>query len=233
MPVEKLITKKTSSNKFYIILSIIAIVLLILKFFVYQQVTVVGESMLPNYHDGELLMVNQLDRNHQRGQVVAVYADENVAKKADYFTRFSARFFLKRIIGLPGESIEIVDSNIIIYNQENPEGAILNEPYINDQTRRTEKLRSYYYPKTEIKNDHFFLMGDNRSNSTDSRSSSLGTVPEYSLFGIENFRFWPIQDFDILTIPNYTFTAVNDELKSRKEEILSPKRGGIFSLEIN
>jgi len=225
--------KNKSISKLYTFLTLIAVVLLVLKFFVYQQVTVVGESMLPNYRDGELLMVNQLDMKHERGQVVAVYADENVAKNADYFTRFSARFFLKRIIGLPKESIEIIDSKIIIYNDQNPDGAVLNESYISDQTRNTEKLRNYYYPKTEIRENHFFLLGDNRSNSTDSRNSTLGTVPEYSLFGIENFRFWPTKDFALFEQPKYTYEPVSEELKSRKEDILSPRKNGILSLDIN
>gem|GEM_PF-571810 len=229
---QKKATVKKSNGSFYIILTLIAVTLLGLKLFVYQQVTVVGESMLPSYEDGQLLMVNQLDKNHQRGQVVAVYADENVAKTADYFTRFSARFFLKRIIGLPGESIEIIDSNVIIYNKESPNGVVLNEPYITSEIKRTEKLRNYYYPKTEITKDHFFLMGDNRSNSTDSRNKTLGAVPEYSLFGIENFRFWPASDFDMFSSPAYTFSPFDETLKSRKEEILDPKNQGILSLEI-
>lgn len=231
-PTKPVIKKNRSGSSFYIILTLIAVVLLGLKFFVYQQVTVVGESMLPNYQDGQLLMVNQLDKNHQRGQVVAVYADENVAKNADYFTRFSARFFLKRIIGLPGESVEIIDSSVIIYNKENPNGVVLNEPYITDEIKRTEKLRSYYYPKTEITKDHFFLLGDNRSNSTDSRSKSLGSVPEYSLFGIENFRFWPTSELAIFENPKYTFSPFDDSLKARKEEILDPKTNGMISLDI-
>lgn len=226
------IKKSKSFINFYALLTIVAILLLGLKFFVYQQVTVVGESMMPNYKDGQLLMVNQLDKAHKRGQVVAVYADEKVAIEATYFTRFSARFFLKRVIGLPGESIEIVDSTVIIYNSQYPNGVVLTEPYITDQTKRTEKLRNFYYPKTQIPNDRFFLMGDNRSNSTDSRSKNLGPVPEYSLFGIENFRFWPYSEAAFFDAPKYEFNTITDELKTRKEALLNPKNNGTVLLEV-
>ena len=104
--------------------------LLLLKFVIFQQVTVVGESMQPNYYTGEQLFVNQIDKNFRRGQVVAVYRDKDVAKGANYLTRFSAVFFLKRVVGLPGEEIEIIGDKTIIYNKENPNGAILVEDYL-------------------------------------------------------------------------------------------------------
>ena len=72
---------------------VILISLLLLKSFVYQQVTVIGESMEPSYQTNQLLLVDQINKNFNRGQVVAVYEDKEVAKTADYWTRFQTRFF--------------------------------------------------------------------------------------------------------------------------------------------
>lgn len=210
----------------------VTIILLLLavavKFIFFQQVTVVGSSMVPNYQDGQLLLVNQIDKTYHRGQVMAVYADREVAKSAtesdaitNYMTRFSARFFLKRIIGLPGEEIEIVGSKVIIYNDQYPNGGVLQEEYIPQSIISSEEARNFYYPRTKIAEKFYFVMGDNRSNSTDSRSKSLGTIPEYSLFGQEAVRFWPISTLDFFRLPNYKFNPIDSTLKARRDKLIS------------
>lgn len=208
-------------NTFWSVSSLILLIVLAIKFFAFQQVTVVGSSMETNYQNGQRLMVNQIDKDFKRGEVVAIYADKNIAKNADYFTRFSARFFLKRIIAMPQESIEIIDSQVIIYNSQNPEGVILVEPYISDQTKSSEKRRSFYLPKTQLGASEYFVMGDNRSNSTDSRSETLGPIPDYSIFGIESYRIWPLEDFHVFQSPEYKYESLSDEIKDRRDQILS------------
>lgn len=203
--------------------SLAVLVVVILKFVVFQQVSVVGSSMVPNYHDGELLLVNQISKDYERGQVVAVYADSKIAKDANYFTRFSATFFLKRLIGLPGESIEIIGSTVIIYNSEFPGGKVLVEDYIPQSTKTSEENRKYYYPKTKIPNGEYFVMGDNRSNSTDSRLPTLGMVHDYALFGQEAVRFWPSQDLAVFKLPSYTYKNVDSELLNKKDNFLLNK----------
>jgi hypothetical protein len=64
-------------------------------------------------------------------------------------------------------------------------------------------------------------MGDNRSNSTDSRSQSLGPVPDYSIFGIESYRIWPITEFQIFEKPVFKYEPISDAVKNRKEQILN------------
>ncbi len=187
---------------------------LLLKFVVFQQVTVVGESMQPNYYTGEQLFVNQIDKNFRRGQVVAVYRDKEVAKTADYFTRFNAVFFLKRVVGLPGEEIEIIGDKTIIYNKENPNGAILAENYlgkdvvIKERENCQQNLTSCYFKRTKIDQNYFFLMGDNRVNSTDSRS--VGAFTDYAILGQESFRFWPLATSSVFNLPEYKFLPIDD-----------------------
>lgn len=200
----------------------IIMILLILKFVVFQQVNVVGPSMQPNYYTGDLLFVNQIDKNFHRGQVVAVYEDRNVAKSADYFTRFQAKFYLKRIIALPNEEVEILGDKVIIYNQENPNGAILEEKYMGAEIIRQEKencqnnLNSCYFAKIKIPNNEYFLLGDNRVQSSDSRA--LGPFPDYSLFGQETLRFWPFDRKEIFNLPDYKWLPIDSQTKNRIEE---------------
>ncbi len=206
------------SDGFWSVMWLIVIVLLILRVFVYQQVSVQGASMQPNYYDKDMLLINQIDKNFKRGQVVAVYEDKDIAKTANYFTRFDPKtvFFLKRVIGLPGEEIEMVGSKIIIYNQEFPNGVSISEDYIAPEIKISEDLTKFYYPKTKILPDTYFLLGDNRTNSTDSRK--VGAFPVYSIFGQENIKYWPINKINTFELPKYTYSNLNDNLKQQIEE---------------
>jgi signal peptidase I len=205
-----LFTWKNFSNTIMALFWLLILFLVLIKLLVFQQVTVVGKSMEPNYFDYETLLVNQLDKNLQRGQVVAVFRDREVAKTADYFTRFHATFYLKRIIGLPGEEIEMLGSKVIIYNAQNPEGVVLNENYIDDKVKNTQDSNGTYYQRLKIPEKSYFLMGDNRTNSTDSRV--LGAFPDYSIFGQETMRFWPFDRTEFFKLPNYTFSIKESKL---------------------
>lgn len=200
----------------------IIIIILALKLIVFQQVTVVGDSMNPSFNNGELLLVNQINNDFQRGYVVAVYEDETVSKNANYFTRYSATFFLKRIVGLPGEEIEIIGSNVIIYNDQFPNGAVLDEPYIPDSTKTTED-RSTYYPRTRIPEGEYFVLGDNRSNSTDSRVR--GSFPRYSMFGVVSMRFWPLSHITLTEHNDYTYSRLTPDVIARRVILQAANRG--------
>jgi signal peptidase I len=174
--------------------------------------------MEPNYFTNETLLVNQVDKNFRRGQVVAAYENQDVAKDADYFTRFRATFLLKRVIGLPGEDIELLGSKVIIYNSQYPEGVILSEDYISSDVKFSEDKNNYYYPRTKIPDKKYFLMGDNRTNSSDSRVAKYGPFADYAIFGQESFRFWPLARFDTFDLPKYTYTPLTTEQKAKLAE---------------
>jgi len=199
------------------IILIAIVVLIILRIFVYQQVNVVGPSMQSNYFSGEQLLVNEIDKTLPRGQVVAVYEDKDVAANANYFTRFTARFFLKRVIGLPGEEIEVVGDSVIIYNSQYPDGTVLVENYIDDEVKRTERYKNEYYPRTKIADGHYFLMGDNRSDSLDSRVK--GAFPAYSIFGKETAKYLPINKFRMFELPRYAYQTPSDQINSLRADL--------------
>lgn len=204
---------KNSGSLIWTLLWIILLIVFVLKFFVYQQVTVVGASMEPNYYTGELLLVNQLDKNYSRGQVVAVYEDIEVAKTADYWTRFKTRFFLKRIIALPGEEVEMVGGEVVIYNSQYPQGRLLIEDYISSSVKEKESLTKYYYPRTKVADKSYFVLGDNRTNSTDSRVR--GAFPDYAIFGQENIKIWPTNTIAVFKLPAYQYQVLDQSILNK------------------
>jgi signal peptidase I len=196
------------------------LIVLFLQIVVFQKVTIVGRSMEENYFDGQTLLVNRIDTSHQRGQVVAVYKDREVARDANYFTPYTgAVFYLKRIIALPGECIEMYEDKVIIYDNNCTNGKILIEDYISSNLSQILRNQSYYFPKTKVPQNHYFLMGDNRINSADSRI--LGSFPDYSLFGEESVRIWPFSESRFFTLPKYSYQEIDVRLKSNLERMNS------------
>lgn len=208
--------KRRYSDWVWSLVWVITLTLLVLKFAVYQQVNVIGESMEPNYYTNEMLLVNTINKNIKRGQVTAVYEDKDAGRDANYFTRFNTKFYLKRIIGLPNEEVEVVGSTVIIYNSENPDGLVLKEDYVGDRAKLIEDQKKYYFPRTKIPSDNYFVMGDNRSNSTDSRIR--GTFPAYDIFGQETLKYWPLGKAELFHLPEYPKQPLSDTLKSIRDE---------------
>jgi signal peptidase I len=197
---------------------LIPITLVVLKIFFFEQVNVVGGSMEPNYHNDQMLVVETRKQILERGQVVAAYENKDIAKNANYFTRFdpNTRLFLKRVIGLPGEEVEMIGSKVIIYNKQFPRGAVLKEDYIAPEVKRQEDLMRDYYPRVRVPEGNYFLLGDNRRNSIDSRK--VGPFPDYSIFGKELLRYLPISEARQFELPNYSFTPLDDQIEQELAE---------------
>ena len=147
--------------------------------FVVQPVKVEGTSMLPRLHDGERIFVNKLVYYNlpriERGDIVVFWYPDDPEKS-----------YIKRVIGLPGEVVEVRDGRILVNNRE------LAEPYLDP---RLNVARRDIAPVV-VKPHYYFVMGDNRDNSFDSRE--WGLVPEKYVYGKALFRYWPLAEMSVI-----------------------------------
>lgn len=155
---------------------LIIVVFILFGVFAVQPVVVEGTSMLPELHDGERLLVNKLvyykfqgvSWGHlERGDIVVFWYPKEPDKS-----------YVKRIIGLPGETVEVKNGKVYI------DGMELNEEYLDIE--HNQSLPSF--PSRTVEEHHYFVMGDNRDNSSDSRY--WGLVPEKYIYGKAFFRYW-------------------------------------------
>ncbi len=168
---------------------IIAFAIIIpIRYYVVQPFYVKGASMEPNFYDHEYLIIDEISyRFNQpaRGDIVVFEYPRN---PQDYF--------IKRIIGLPGETIEIKNNQIIITNQEYPNGFVLDESLYLDQDTRTQGDKL-----VELAEDEYYVLGDNRSSSLDSRA--FGPIKRQSIIGKTWLRGWPFDRFKVFSSPEY------------------------------
>ena len=145
-----------------------------------QSSIVVGSSMEPSFEDGQRLLVNKVVyyfHEPERGDVIVFHPPYN--KQAEY---------IKRVIGLPGESIEIKEGKVYIY--QNGEVFSLDEQSYIDEPPR------YTLPRTEISVDNYFVLGDNRDNSNDSHNN--WTVNSEDITGKAWLSIWPPAEWGLV-----------------------------------
>ena len=161
--------------------AVIALAIVIpVRMFIAQPFVVNGDSMFPTFHNKEYLIVDEISyivRNPARGEVTIFR-----------YPNDPSRFFIKRIIGMPNETIEIKNGVVKIINKENPDGFILEEPYLNEKFTTTETFTTG--------NDQYFVMGDNRNRSSDSRS--WGVLLKKFMIGRAYLRLLPVGNLDYL-----------------------------------
>lgn len=166
---------------------------LIIYGFVVQPHRVSGESMMTTLHDGELVLTNKLDyrfKSPERGDVITFKAPND-----------PKRDFIKRIIGLPEEKLEVTKNQIKIYNKKYPDGFILKETYL-DSFQITEGNLVFQEGKAvAIPKDEYMTMGDNRLNSYDSRA--WGTLRKDAIIGKAWIVYWPFNRIGFS--PKHTF----------------------------
>jgi len=158
-------------------------IILPVRYFLIQPFYVKGASMEPNFHDNEYLIIDELSyrfNEPQRGQVVVFR-----------YPRNPQEYFIKRIIALPGEQVMIKDGKITIFNDESPEGFSLSESYL------PSGLATNYdsEEKVAVGPDEYFVLGDNRGASKDSRS--FGPVSKDFVTGKVLLRGWPVSKLTI------------------------------------
>ncbi len=161
--------------------AVIALAIVIpVRMFIAQPFVVNGDSMFPTFHNKEYLIVDEISyivRSPARSEVTIFR-----------YPNDPSRFFIKRIIGMPNETIEIKNGVVKIINKENPDGFILEEPYLNEKFTTTETFTTG--------NDQYFVMGDNRNRSSDSRS--WGVLPKKFMIGRAYLRLLPVGNLDYL-----------------------------------
>jgi len=163
-------------------------VMVLIGVFVVQPVAVEGTSMLPQLHDGERLLVNKLI--YYKSDTLQKYGFPGL-ERGDvvvfWFPNNPDQSFVKRIIGLPGETVELRNGVVYIDGRE------LKEPYL-DPNRNMAHANSQ--PK-KVEQHYYFVAGDNRDNSFDSRA--WGLVPEKYIYGKAMFRYYPLTDFGFIS----------------------------------
>ncbi len=145
--------------------------------FVVQPVKVEGTSMLPRLHDGERIFVNKLiyyddyrwAPKVERGDIVVFWFPDDPSKS-----------YIKRVIGLPGDTVEMREGVVRV------NGADLDEKYLDRQLTLSPRSE----PPVYVRPSYYFVMGDNRDNSSDSRA--WGLVPKRYVYGKALFRYWPL-----------------------------------------
>ena len=164
--------------KDWVISILIAVVLaLFIRYFIVELYLVEGPSMRPTLTHSERLVVNKFIyffRTPQRGEILVFR-----------YPRDPRRDFIKRVIGIPGDIIEVRQGQVF------RNGELLLEPYILEMTRGS-------FPATKVPEGHVFAMGDNRNNSEDSRSKAVGFVPLEMVKGKAVLVFWPPSQFKAL-----------------------------------
>jgi signal peptidase I len=162
-----------------------------IRYYLIQPFYVKGASMEPSFYDREYLIIDEISyrfNQPQRGDIVVFK-----------YPRDPQEYFIKRVIGLPGEKIKIIDGNITIYNQENPGGVVLSESYLD------ASLKTYSSNEDEItlQPDEYYVLGDNRNASKDSRS--FGPVNKSFIVGKVLFRGWPISRAEVFKTTAYQY----------------------------
>jgi len=168
-----------------IVLISVAIIIPI-RYFLIQPFLVRGASMEPTFYDQEYLIVDELSYRFgdaDRGDIVVFR-----------YPRDPSQHFIKRVIGLPGETVEVSDGAVTIYNDTFPLGQVIDEGYLTTQSTAGKK-------RIELNPNEYYLLGDNRGFSLDSRT--FGPVTKEDIVGRVWFRGFPFSRLSTFPNPDY------------------------------
>jgi signal peptidase I len=157
--------------------SVILAVLVIL--FVYQPVKVEGTSMMPALQDQERIFINKFVYKFGLGKI------DRGDMVVFWFPGDPTKSYIKRIIGVPGDTVEVDNGAVIVNGQK------LEESYVTEEFRDRQSMSPF-----KVQADEYFVLGDHRSSSNDSRS--WGTVPRRYIYGKAVFIYWPLDKMGLL-----------------------------------
>lgn len=167
-------------------IALIALVIVLpIRYFLFQPFIVSGDSMVPNFHSGDYLIVDEISyrfSDPQRGDVIVFNYPKQPSER-----------FIKRVIGLPGETIIVTNGQVEVL--KDGKTTILEEAYL------PTDLKTIGDVNVTMGEDEYFVLGDNRDRSFDSRS--WGTVPRKNIIGKAFFRVLPVAALSQIANPAY------------------------------
>lgn len=161
---------------------IASLVTLFIIHFLFQNTQVIGDSMEPTLQDGNSIIINKLIYRFVSPKREEIIAFKNPNDSSEYF--------IKRIIGMPGDQLEVKEGKVYINNN------ILEETYI-FESMDLEIIGNMDYPIV-IPQDNYFVMGDNRNISFDSRYKEVGLIHKSSISGKALVRIWPFNKIGLI-----------------------------------
>lgn len=168
-------------------ITIMALVIVLpIRYFVFQPFFVRGQSMEPNFQNGDYLIIDELSyrfREPQRGEVIVFKYPNDTSQR-----------YIKRVIGLPGETVEIENGKVTVVNQAG-EKTLEEAKYLPDNIYTAGDI------KKTLGSDEYFVLGDNRAASSDSRR--WGTLPQKDIIGRVLIRAWPPTALAKIEAPSY------------------------------
>jgi signal peptidase I len=182
-------SKKLALGLLFELVQVVSISLAIIipvRYFLIQPFYVKGASMEPSFYDHEYLIIDEISYRFghpERGDII-VFRYPNDPKQ----------YFIKRVIGLPGETVEVAGGVIKIYNDQAPNGMVLDETYLDQEYTATTRT-------VTLKVDEYFLLGDNRMQSLDSRY--FGPVKREFVVGKVWLRGWPLDRWKMFKPQTY------------------------------
>lgn len=169
------------------IAGVAVVAVLLCRHFVFNPYSISGTSMSPSFHDGDYVFVDQLTtrfRAPERGEVVVFHGPT-----------VEGEDLVKRIVGLPGERIVIKDGKVVVFNAEHPDGMPLEESYLSSGEYTAGAA------DVALKAGEYFVLGDNRPVSFDSRS--WGPLDGARIVGRVLVRIWPPETSRVFAAPKY------------------------------
>ncbi len=163
----------------------------LIRTFIVQPFLVSGASMVPNFSNGDYLLVDELSyrfRGATRGEVIVFR-----------YPKDETTYFIKRVIGLPGDTVEVLDGKVKITNKEHPDGLFLEEDYLPGMISTT--VRPGGQSHFTVNPGQYLVLGDNRSYSFDSRD--WGVLDAKEVVGLVRLRLWPVKGFTVFAAPQY------------------------------
>jgi len=159
----------------------------LIRNFLVQPFLVSGESMAPNFGNGDYLLIDEITyrfRPPERGEVVVFK-----------YPKDPSTYFIKRIIGLPNERVEIKNNRVVVYGDKDQRGQVIEEGYL------PKSMATAGSEEFTLKPDEYLMLGDNRSFSFDSRS--WGPLKKEDMVGLVRLRLWPLNELRAFAAPTY------------------------------